>query len=320
MDKKLSIFLNIQDTKVLENDPNNNYLLIKVALPICLHLDSRPFYIISKKGTKIEIITENYFYEKETHLGTGKNIEVLSDEFSHFRFTRISIKIPIIVNELIDNSTLLDLYRETFFDSINTFINSARISLNRHGLKNYHDFSGFYEIVNINKPGLLMHHVGHDITPAMPLRSDALHNRIQELMNKGISLHATFLSDAMRDYYYHNYTHSIINAVISLEIVLSDFIRKAALRRGIDKSSINNYIKSVGLTGNLKTTLKILIPKEISLPDEDVFAHCKSAITLRNAIVHEGRRNIMKIDVKELIKYIKVMIIFIVKLLNNSEL
>jgi hypothetical protein len=319
MNNYFSIFLNLQDPKILEIDTNKSYLLIKVALPICLHLDSRPFYIISKEGGKIKIITENFFYEKETHLGTGKNIEVLSDEFSHFRFTRLSIKIPINESESVDHSKLLDLYRETFFETINTFINSARIALNRHGLKNYHDFSGFLEIIDIKKTGMIMHHSEHNITPAMPLRSNALHNRIQGLINNGISLHASFLSDAMRDYYYHNHTQSIINAVISLEIVLSEFIRKAAIIRGIDESSIENYIRSVGLTGNLKTTLKLLIPKEVSFPNEDVFIYCKRAIKLRNAIVHKGRRNILKNDIKELINYIKAMIIFI-KSIKKSEL
>jgi hypothetical protein len=320
MNNNFSIFLNLQDPKALVIDADKDYLLIKVTLPICLHLDDRSFYIISKKGTKIEIKTENYFYEKETPLGTGINIEVLSDEFSHFRFTRVLVKIPIIENEPIDNSKLLDLYGEIFFESINTFINSARIALNRHGLKNYHDFSGFMEMVDIKRTGLLMHHVECGITPAMPLRSDTLHNRIQGLMLNGISLHATFLSDSMRDYYYHNYTHSIINAVISLEIVLSDFIRKAAIMRGIDESSIDDHIRRVGLTGNLKTTLKLLVPKEISFPNEEVFTYCKSAITLRNAIVHKGRRNVLKKDVEQLINYIKLMIIFIMKLLKHSKL
>jgi hypothetical protein len=319
MNNNFSIFLNLLDPKALEIDPDKSYLLIKVALPICLHLDIRPFYIISKDGRKIEIKTENYFYEKETHLGTGKNIEVLSDEFSHFRFTRVSIKIPINENESIDNSILLDRYKETFFESLNIFIDSARIALNRHGLKNYHDFNAFLEIVDIKKTGLIMHHIGPTITPAMPLRSNELHDRIQNLMNKGISLHATFLSDAIRSYYYYKYTHSIINAVISLEIILSDFIRKAAKRRGINESESDNFIRSVGLTGNLKTTLKLLIPKGGILPNEDIFIYCKQAIKLRNAIVHKGQRNIHKDKVKELINYIKSMIIFILKLLNHSE-
>jgi hypothetical protein len=319
MPPHLSIFLNREDNEIANNNHKFDYILIKVTLPICLHLDNRPFYISFKEGRKIEIRTENIFYEKETYIGSGKNIEVLSDEFSHFRFTRVYIKIPLIDDGPIDNNKLLETYSDTFFKAINTFIDSVRIALKRYGLKNYHDFNGFLEPIDItiDRTGLSMFHIGHHITMAIPLRSDKLHIRIQEVMNNVVSLYEAFLSDAKRDYYYHNYTHSIINAVISLEIILSEFIRKSAIKKGIDGSAINNYINSVGLTGNLKTTLKILVPEEVPLPNEDIFHNCKSAITIRNAIVHKGRRDVLKSDANGIINDIETMIIFIRTLLKD---
>ena len=53
MNNNFSIFLNLLDPKVLEIDSDKSYLLIKVALPICLHLDIQTFLCCFQRWEKI---------------------------------------------------------------------------------------------------------------------------------------------------------------------------------------------------------------------------------------------------------------------------
>src|SRR2546428_7213135 len=96
------------------------HVSIKATLPVCLHLDERIFLFPYKNGSNIEIKTENYFSGQKTHLGTGTNVERESDSFSHFRFTRIEIKIPHPPDELLEPKDILEKYKRPFFTMVRT--------------------------------------------------------------------------------------------------------------------------------------------------------------------------------------------------------
>lgn len=303
------------------------YVLITVVLPVCLHLDSRTFYLPYRNGTHIEILTENFFSEKETYLGSGRNVEVESDEFSHFRFTRIRMRIPHFEKDPIDPATILERYKNTFFQALNTFIDSVRIVLKRYGLRNFYDYGEFFEPViatsseKLNPSGLHIASISFGkgpLTMAKPLRSEEEHSEIQELINRGISLPEAFLSDAKRELYYNNDIHALLNAVIALEIRLSDTVRNIATKKGVDEDSIEKFLVDVGLAGNIKTTLKLLVPNSCVLPSEGAFQKCKAAITIRNAIMHKGRREISHREVNDLMGSIESMIRFCETLINGG--
>src|SRR6266404_7815755 len=118
-----------------------------------------------------------------------------------------------------------------------------------------------------------------------------------------------FLSDAKREVYYNNYIHALLNAVVALEIKVSEIIRTISAKRKIEKESVDQFIKDVGITGNIKTTLKLLTPETIKLPSDDVFEHCKGAITIRNKIMHVGRIDVPN-TINDFINNIEVMIKF----------
>lgn len=303
------------------------YVIITVVVPVCLHLDNRTFYLPYRNGARIEIQTENFFSEKETYLGSGKNVEVESDEFSHFRFTRIRMKIPHIEKDPIDPAAILERYKNTFFRALNIFIDSVRIVLKRCGLRNFHDYGEFFEPVIATPSEKLNPSRSHiarvsfgkgPLTKAKPLRSEKEHLKIQEMINRGIALPEVFLSDAKRELYYNNDMHALLNAVIALEIRLSDTIRNIATKKGVDGDSIEKFLVDVGLKGNIKTTLKLLVADSSVLPSEEIFQNCNAAITLRNAIMHKVRRGISHREVSDLINSIESMIRFCEALINRG--
>jgi len=103
---------------------------------------------------------------------------------------------------------------------------------------------------------------------------------------------------------------SILESVIALELVLSNFIRQEGEKRNIGDSDIKNYIKNIGVTGNIKVTIKMLI--ENNLPSDDVFEKCKSGISIRNKIVHEGRENVNENETKNTLESNKFMMKFLI--------
>ncbi len=296
------------------------YVTIIVVLPVCLHLDGRTFCLPYKNGTQIEIQTENFFSERETSLGSASGFEIDSDDFSHFRFTRIKMKIPDFAKEPIDQNAILEQYRDVFFRSLNIFIDSVRIALKRYGLRNFHHYDDFSEQViakpseKLNPSGTVSCFIsfekGHLVT-AKPLRSEVEHTKIQEMLSQTVTLPEAFISDAKREFYYNNDLHALLNAVIALEIMLSDTIRSIAIKKGVGKGSIDIFLVEVGLSGNLKTTLRLLVPESVELPSNETFQKCQAAITIRNAIAHEGRREISHEEVSDLIDNIESMLRFL---------
>lgn len=296
-----------------------HHVTITVTLPICLHLDKREFHLPYKKNTQITLSSENIANEEETYLGTAKGAEIDSDSFSHYRFSRVRVKIPHLSDSRIEAGEIFSTYEKPFFNALNTFIEAARISLRRYGLRYFHDYGEFYHppVVTSSFPktseskgsfSLMIKYPG-GLKSLRPIRSNEEHDNIQRMLDSGIELHTLFLSDAKRSLYYKDFIFALLNSVIALEIKVSDTIRSIACSKGIKKDDINNFIKEVGLTGNIKATLKLLVPTDFKLPPDEVFAKCKSAITIRNAIMHDGRRDVPNNEIETYIDKIEEMIV-----------
>jgi len=86
----------------------------------------------------------------------------------------------------------------------------------------------------------------------------------------------------------------------------------------LDEDSIEKFLVDVGLRGNIKTTLKLLVADSSVLPSEEVVQNCTAAITLRNAIMHKGRRGISHREVSDLMNSIESMIRFCEALINRG--
>ncbi len=159
---------------------------------------------------------------------------------------------------------------------------------------------------------------GGALTIALPNRSHPEHDRIQGLLQAEVPLPDLLIVDAKRELYYRNEIHAVLNSVIALELSLSDAIRAVGLSKGIDKTSLDGMLKDVGLTGNLKATLKLVVPDAIALPEETVFQSCKSAITFRNKIMHEGCRKIIGVSLAKVIDDVETMMRFCQQIASAS--
>ncbi len=215
-------------------DSTELYVTITATLPVCLHLDGRTFHVPSEANAHIAVRTENFFSKVPTYAGTANNAEILSDSFSHFRFTSLIVTIPVSTPDPLEPSKILEKYGADFLSAVNAFINAVRIALGRYGLKNYLDLYYFYGPVTARASPALDPRRSHltstsfgggALAIARPNRSDAEHQRIQGLLEENIPLPELLLTDAKRELYYRNEIHAVLNSVIALELSLSDAIR-----------------------------------------------------------------------------------------------
>lgn len=303
-----------------------NYITYKVILPICLHLDDRRFAIPFKKNSKIEIILSNFFSNKYSNLGKATNAEVDSDTFSHYRFTRMTMKIPYFKKEIIEREDISTKYDNVFLKYYNQFIDIYRIVSDRSKIRNIWNTGEFLqpiiveasEEINPEQFGVASFSFGDGkLVGAKPLRSNEEHIKIQVLLDNPPYLYQNFIADAKRELHFGNFIQSNINVVVALEIVVSDIIKKYALEKGIEEKSIKEFIKDVGLTGNIKTTLKLILSSDKDFPENNIFQNCKAAITQRNHIVHDGLRSIAKSDLEKQFEAIEKLICYLIPLVYN---
>jgi len=99
---------------------------------------------------------------------------------------------------------------------------------------------------------------------------------------------------------------AILEAIIALEITVSSLITNRAKEKGIDENDVNGFLLSFGSSLCLKVVLRLLIPE--SIPSETVLLGCKSAITIRNAIIHRGRSSVTKKEAQDAINNIEMFI------------
>lgn len=297
----------------------NNFIVISVNLPICLHLDKRIFKMPFKKGTHIEIQTSNFFCNEFSRIGTAQNTEIESDTFSQFRFTNFQMKIPHSNSEKIELVEIPQKYNKIFFKYYNKFIDAYRIASGREKIRNYWNYNEFLKPLNvaasnnINPKGnqVVSFHFGDEpLVSLKPLRTENEHKLLEKYLAEELPLYKQFMSDARRDFLFGNYIHCNLNAVIALEIVVSDYIRNYATRKRIATKSVDNFIKDVGLTGNIKITIKLITPNEIDVPPDETFNNCKTAITTRNKIVHQGLHVINETELEKNLGSIEELINF----------
>jgi hypothetical protein len=103
-----------------------------------------------------------------------------------------------------------------------------------------------------------------------------------------------------------NFRMAILEAVIALEIVVSSIIRRLAAEKGISEDDTENFMVNVGLTGELKIVLRLLILE--SLPTEEVMSGCKGAISIRNDIIHRERLSVSQREAEDAINNIEMFI------------
>lgn len=111
-----------------------------------------------------------------------------------------------------------------------------------------------------------------------------------------------------------NYRMAVLEAVIALEITVSSIIRRKAEEKGITEDEIENFMINVGLRGNLKVVLRLLVSE--SLPSEEILSGCKGAIAIRNDIVHRARSSVTPREAQDAINNIESFVNHVRQLLK----
>lgn len=173
--------------------------------------------------------------------------------------------------------------------------------------------SPFINITDINYrniDGMFCYYCWEDwtiITKARYIRFDYYEPKMDESKNiqeffdkdENILIEDLFMAKAKVYERLHNYSMSIIHAVIALEIVVPKFINKYLKSKGVNSESIEDFDNKFGLSVRVKAILKIILPESFH---EDI-NKVGTIINFRNKIMHKGITNdfFREINVKELI-------------------
>lgn len=286
----------------------NELSQIKTSLPYCLfRVDSRFFKLDDEYNTKIRFVKIKTVPNRRT--SDSKNMETIRDRWGIDAHSRVLI---LTEKKFKDSSKA----RSFALRLINTFVKVYRhydktavhlVDLNSEDLFGFNYMYQGRGIFEMNLAG--------GITPINPLLNYQISNEIESslLSNFILPLWEELLMNAEQYIYQVNFRHSILESVIAIELVVSNFIKKKCKEKNISDDDAEEYIKNVGLTGNIKTTLKLLINDD--LPEDEMFEKCKAGITIRNAIVHRGRKDVNKSEAEDILNANKQLISFLSKYL-----
>ncbi len=120
-------------------------------------------------------------------------------------------------------------------------------------------------------------------------RLDNLKDKIVNKMNKSdeIPLQDFFIARSKVNLRHENYTMALLDAVISLEIVVPKIVNLFLQKKGASKETINDFDHKFGLSVRVKAILKVILPETTHVIIDKV----GQAISLRNKIMHEGLTN-----------------------------
>ncbi len=281
---------------------------IKTSLPYCLfRVDSRFFKLNDEYNTKIRFVKVKTVPNRRT--SDSKNIDTIRDRWGIDAHSDVFI----LTEKVFDDSQKA---KEFALKIINTFL-----KLYRHHDKtavhlvdlNSEDLFGFNYVYK--GKGVFEINLAGGITPTNPLLNYQISNEIENslLNNFILPFWEELVMNAEQYIYQVNFRHSILESVIAIELIVSDFIKKKCKEKNILDDDAKEYIKNVGLTGNIRTTLKLLI--DDNLPEDEIFEKCKAGITIRNAIVHNGRKDVNKNEAENTLKANKQLINFLNKYL-----
>lgn len=282
----------------------NSRTIITTSLPYCLYrVDTRFFKLNDGFNSKIRFLKVETTPNRRAQ--SSQNMEVIRDRWGIDAHSDVEI----YTNKTFDKPEESELFA---LNLINDFVKRYRhydtdaihlVSLAKEDLFGFNTLTDGKGIMSVSFAG--------GMTIVNPLRNYAISTKIEQSIvnNEEIPLWVELLRNADQYLYQAEYRHSLLESIIALELVVSNFIRTKCHQKGISKGDADEYVKNVGISGNIKVTLKLLL-NSVILPKQEVFEHCKASITKRNHIVHNGEAATV-IEAKDSIKYGRILIDFI---------
>jgi len=290
-----------------------NQTKIKTSLPYCLfRVDTRFFKFKDTHNSKIRFLKIETTPNRRTQ--SSQNIEVIRDRWG------------------IDAHSDVEIYTDKKFDKpeqaesfalelINDFVKRYRyydkdaihlVPLTREDLFGLNVLSDGHGVVSMALAG--------GITVVNPLRNHEISSNIEQSIDKNqeIPFWEELMLNAQQYCYQMDYRHSVLESVIAVELVVSEFIREKCREKGIKDEDANGYIRTYGLTGNVQVTLTLLLDKK-SLPKVEIMETCKKSIEIRNKIVHKGKKDVTEKQAKDSIEFGKQMIEFLLSKMSSRQ-
>lgn len=282
---------------------------IKTSLPYCLYrVDTRFFKLKDRNNSKIRFFKIETTPNRRTQ--SSQNIEVIRDRWGIDAHSDV---------EIYTDKTFIKTEDAEIFalKLINDFIRRYRyydkdaihlVPLTKEDLFGFNVLTNGHGVMSVSFAG--------GMTVVNPLRNHEISSKIEEsiLKKKEIPLWQELLLNAEQYLFKAEYRHSVLESIIALELITSEFIRVKCHEKGVSSKDADKYIKDVGLTGNIEVTIKLLL-NNATLPDKETFQKCKGSITTRNAIVHKGRKDVSVTEAKDALKYGKILIDFLIQYL-----
>lgn len=282
---------------------------VKTSLPYCLFkTDSRFFKLNDEYKTKIRFVKIKTVPNRRT--SDSKNIDTIRDRWGIDAHSEVLI----LTEKVFDDSQKA---KEFALKIINTFLklyryyDKASVHLVDLNLEDLFGFSYWYE-----KRGTFEVSLAGGITPTNPLLNFQISNEIDNALSNNFVLPfwEELLMNSEQYIYQINFRHSILESVIALELVVSAFIARKCKEKSISDNDAKEFIKKVGIDGNIKTTVKLLINDE--LPSDVIFESCKAGINIRNKIVHRGKKDVNINEAEETLNANRKLIYFLNKYLE----
>lgn len=158
-------------------------------------------------------------------------------------------------------------------------------------------------------------HVGYLETGSLTAREEMVKD-FRAFLSKPedrIILRDYLLSSSANRISTEEYHLAILEAVIALEITLSDYIIKEMINLELPKDENMDFVRYIGSYGNTKVILRLLTKGKPQL-DDSIYEKCEKAIIKRNKIVHKGETRATYNEAKDFLWNINKMIEYISKL------
>lgn len=312
--------------------PDNSQTVFTFGLPYAIPVPDGAYKV--KIRLKVATLSIKRVQRQEVvgFGGTG-NIQFPFDKYGKSSFSAIELTIPGILDfqeqaktPLLIKSAPRLKAKEIALSFLNRFIEAVKYVSEEYWVEpaRYQDILAYqaYYWDGVNKYSarvtLLDTGVGGiRLGGGHPFQMKA--DKIQQLSDlleneKELDTSKLFILNAKDACLQEDYRLATVESVTALEILLYKFILLQGKKVKIPRNELDEFIKTVGLTGNISVVLR-MIAKGLEQIDEETIATCRGAITTRNHILHKGLRDVYSTDTEKRIIAIERMIAYLRRLI-----
>jgi len=317
--------------------PPNSQTVIVFDLPYAIPVPDGSYQV--KVGLNVGTVVIKRVQKPEVVGFSGKGFFQLKfDKYGKSSFSSISLTLPWIVNfqeqgrkpVLLGNIPPRHKAKEIVVHFLNRFVETVRYVTLEYWVEpvRYQDllrYDAYYWDGTNKYPAIKaildtgVGGIGFSMEHPFQMKEEKL-KQLTDLLRNGDDLEASriFILNSKDACLQEDFRLATIESVTALEIVLYKFIRQQGKKLKIPKKQLNNFIKEVGLSGNIDIVLKMLT-KGLEQIDGEVATTCKGAITTRNKILHEGLREVYSTDAENRIVAIEKMLEYLGRLIDSTR-